>query len=71
MVKNKFTSVSLPNILIDKIKKRIKNTGFTSVSSYVGYILRTNEAEGQRVKKVFEKEDEKRLKQNLKRLGYL
>jgi len=71
MVKNKFTSVSLPNILIDKIKKRIKNTGFTSVSSYVGYILRTIEAEGKRVKKVFEKEDEKRLKQNLKRLGYL
>lgn len=70
-MERKFTSVSLPTKLIGKIKKRIKNTGFTSVSSYVGYILRTIEAEGMRVKEPFTKEDEKRLKKRLKALGYL
>ena len=70
-LERKFTSVSLPTQLISKIKKRIKNTGFTSVSSYVGYVLRTIESEGNRVKEPFTKEDEKRLKKKLRALGYM
>ena len=34
------TTVSIPKPLAEKIKNRIKGTGFNSVSSYVTYILR-------------------------------
>ncbi len=36
----KFTTVSIPAPLFKKIEERIKGTGFTSVSSYVTYVLR-------------------------------
>lgn len=68
----KFTTISIPTPLAEKIKKRIKGTGFTSLSSYVTYVLRevisgieeeSNEA--------FSKDDEKRVKDRLRSLGYL
>ena len=70
MEKNKFTSVSLPIELIEKVKKRIKNTGFTSVSSFVEYVIREIVAEDQK-KEPFTKDDEKRVKERLKALGYI
>lgn len=36
----KYTTVSIPRPLYEKIKKRIEGTGFTSVSDYVVYVLR-------------------------------
>ena len=33
----KFTTISIPMPLAEKIKKRIEGTGFTSLSSYVTY----------------------------------
>jgi Arc/MetJ-type ribon-helix-helix transcriptional regulator len=70
MEKNKFSSVSLPIELIDKIKKRIKDTGFTSVSSFVEYVMRELVA-GEAGKGPFTKEDEKHVKERLKALGYI
>lgn len=66
----KFTTVSLPTFLIKKIKKRIKNSGFPSVSSYVAYVLREIEASGNK-KQAFSKKDEEKIKKKLKDLGYL
>lgn len=66
----KFTTVSIPTPLFEKIKERIKNTSFTSVSSYVTYVLReiiAEEEEGE----PFSKEDEEKIKQRLRALGYL
>lgn len=68
----KFTSVSIPTPLFEKIKERIKDTGFTSVSSYVVYVLRevlseTSEEESE----PFTKEDEEKVKERLRSLGYL
>ena len=69
---NKFTTISIPTPLANKIKKRIDGTGFTSLSSYVTYVLRevvsnieedSNEA--------FSKEDEEKVKERLRALGYL
>ena len=37
---SKYTTVSLPTVLFEKIKKRIEKTEFTSVSDYVTYVLR-------------------------------
>ena len=36
----KYTTVSIPTPLVEKIKEHIEGTGFTSVSSYVTYVLR-------------------------------
>lgn len=38
--RKKFTIVSIPVPLFKKVEERIKDTGFTSVSSYVAYVLR-------------------------------
>ena len=69
---NKFTTISIPTPLAEKIKKRIKGTGFTSLSSYVTYVLREvlsgiEEEQGE----AFSKEDEERVKDRLRSLGYL
>ena len=68
----KFTTISIPTPLAEKIKKRIKGTGFTSLSSYVTYVLREvisgmEEEEDE----AFTKDDEKRVKDRLRALGYI
>jgi len=68
----KYTSVSIPTTLFEKVKERIEGTGFSSVSSYVTYVLR--EVLSQEVaeeSKPFSKEDEERVKERLRALGYL
>jgi len=69
---NKYTTISIPTPLAEKIKKRIKGTGFTSLSSYVTYVLReiiSGEKEGS--EEAFTKEDEKKVRERLRALGYL
>ena len=68
----KFTTISIPTQLAEKIKKRIEGTGFHSLSSYTTYILRevlsgVEEEEDE----VFSKEDEEKVKERLRALGYL
>jgi len=68
----KFTTVSIPAPLFKKIEERIKGTGFTSVSSYVTYVLREVVSEEEEDKaEPFTKEDEKRVKERLRALGYI
>jgi Arc/MetJ-type ribon-helix-helix transcriptional regulator len=68
----KFTTISIPTPLAEKIKKRIKGTGFTSLSSYVTYVLReVISGMEQEAEEVFSKEDEKRVKDRLRALGYI
>lgn len=38
--KVEYSTVSIPKPLIERIKERMKGTGFSSVSSYVIYVLR-------------------------------
>ncbi len=72
--KVEYTTVSIPKPLINKIKERMKGTGFASVSSYVTYILRqilsSIEVE-ERSKQAFTKEEEEKVKQRLRNLGYI
>jgi len=68
--KEKFIEVLIPTSLFEKIKERIKGTGFSSVSGYVTYVLRevlSEEEEG----KEFSKEDEEKIKARLRALGYI
>ena len=71
----KFTSVSIPVPLFRKVEARIQGTGFTSVSSYVTYVLREIISEEERrddeEDSPFSKEDEERVKDRLRALGYI
>lgn len=69
----KYTTVSIPVSLYNRIKKLIENTGFTSVSQYVTYVLREVVAahEEARYEEPFTEEDKKRILEKLRRLGYL
>lgn len=69
-----YTTVSIPKPLADKIKNRMKGTGFSSVSSYVTYVLRqvlSSIEEEERSKQAFTKEEEEKVKQRLRDLGYI
>ena len=72
--KVEYTTVSIPKPLAEKIKARMVGTGFSSVSSYVTYILRqllSSIEEEQRTKQAFTKEEEEKVKQRLRDLGYI
>ena len=66
----KYTTISLPVQLNDKIKELIKNTGFNSVSSFVAYVLRQLVSENSG-SQGFSATDEEKVKDRLKSLGYL
>ncbi len=38
--KRKYTTITIPAPLFEKIKNEIKDTGFSSVSDYVTFVLR-------------------------------
>ena len=72
--KVEYTTVSIPKPLAEKIKERMKGTGFASVSSYVIYVLRqvlSSLEEKERPKEAFTKEEEEKVKQRLRNLGYI
>jgi len=68
---SKFTTVSIPTPLFKKVAERIKGTGFTSVSSYVAYVLREIVAEEEGEEEPFSEEDKERVKERLRALGYI
>jgi len=68
----KYTTISVPVPLHNKVKSYIKDTGFTSVSDYVTYVLRELMAESSgEGKSEFSKEDEEKVKARLRALGYI
>jgi len=72
--KVEYTTVSIPKPLASKIKERMKGTGFSSVSSYVTYVLRqvlSSIEQDEREKQAFTKEEEEKVKQRLRDLGYI
>lgn len=69
MAKKKYTSVSLPLPLIKKIRKRIKDTGFSSVSSFVSFVLRET-VDHKKTKEPFSTGDKEKIIKRLRSLGY-
>ena len=69
----KYTTISIPTPLANKIKKRIEGTGFNSLSSYVTYVLREviSNVEEDEHEEAFSKDDEEKVKDRLRALGYL
>jgi Arc/MetJ-type ribon-helix-helix transcriptional regulator len=66
----KSTTISIPTPLFEKIKERIKDTGFATVSNYVTYVLREILVEKEE-EAPFTQEDKERIKARLKALGYI
>lgn len=73
MSQGKYTSVSIPKTLFNRIKKLIEDSGFKSVSDYVTYVLREVVAmhESERYEEPFSEEDLEEIKKRLKALGYI
>lgn len=72
MSRRKYTSVSIPTPLFEKIRNRIEGSGFKSVSDYVTYVLREILAREKRApRRPFSKEDEERVLAKLRALGYI
>ncbi len=73
MQNKKYTTISIPTPLAEKIKKQLEGTGFNSLSSYVTYVLRQIASSTDRTdeEKGFTKEDEEKIKQRLRNLGYI
>jgi Arc/MetJ-type ribon-helix-helix transcriptional regulator len=69
----KYTTISIPTPLANKIKQRIEGTGFNSLSSYVTYVLREviSNVEDDETEEAFSKDDEEKVKERLRALGYL
>ena len=63
--------LSIPTSLYGRLEEKIKGTQFHSVSSYVTHILRKLISEEEEGEKPFTEEEEEKIKQNLKSLGYL
>lgn len=73
MDKSKYTTVSIPRPLYERIKSLIKDTGFKSVSDYVTYILRevVSMHESEKYVEELSEEDLEEIKKRLKSLGYI
>ena len=72
--KVEYTTVSIPKLLAARIKERMKGTGFSSVSSYVTYVLRqviSSIEDDEQSKQAFTKKEEEKVKQRLRDLGYI
>jgi hypothetical protein len=68
---HKYTTISVPKVLVGKVKERLEGTGFNSVSSFTTYLLRQVVSyDKEEPSKALSKEEEERLKRRLKSLGY-
>lgn len=66
-----FTTVSIPTSLYKKIEEAIKGTEIGSASAYIVKVVRESLSKEQEAKEVFSKEDEEKVKERLKALGYI
>ena len=72
-MEKKYTTITIPTTLAEKLKERIEGTGFNSLSSYVAYILRQilSSTQKKENKEAFSEEDEEKVKKRLRGLGYI
>lgn len=69
-MRKKFTTVSIPSPLFEKVERCIEGTGFTSVSSFVTFLLRELTMEYKEGSDLFGKKERESLIEKLKALGY-
>lgn len=69
----KYGTIKVPEELIAKIKERIQGTEFNSVDEYTTFVLEevVRENGEEEPAEVFSEEDEHKVKERLRALGYL
>ena len=70
MEDKEYVNIPIPTVIVEKIKERIKNTEFNTVSEYIVFILR-EVLEDKDDKTMLTEEEEAQVKLTLKKLGYL
>ena len=70
-MEKEFTDVAIPTSLFKKIEEKIKGTEYPSVASYVAKVLDDNLSKEKDTKEAFSKEEEEKVKDRLKALGYI
>lgn len=64
--------IEIPESLFDRVEAKIKGTGVQSVSDYVVQVLREKLGnDGSEQQSGYTKEEEEKVKERLKALGYL
>jgi len=66
-----FTPISIPTSLYKKIEESIRGTEISSVGSYIAKVVQEALSKAETEPDVFSKEDEKKVKERLKALGYI
>ena len=66
-----YGEIKVPKEIIRKIEERIKDTEFKSVEEYVTFVLEEVIRDEEEPEEVFSEEDEKKVKERLRALGYL
>ena len=66
-----FTAISIPTSLYKQIEESIRGTDVSSVSSYIAKIVQEALSKKDAEPDVFSKEDEEKVKERLKALGYI
>jgi len=70
-MEKEFTTVSIPTSLYKEIEEKMKDLEITSVSSYITNVLREKLSQKEESAEALSKEDEEKVKERLKALGYL
>ena len=70
-MEREFKTVSIPASLYKEIEEKIKDSEITSVSSYITKVLKEKLSQKEEPAEALSKEDEEKVKERLKALGYL
>jgi Arc/MetJ-type ribon-helix-helix transcriptional regulator len=70
-MEKEFMNVSIPTSLYKRIEEKIKDSEIKSVSSYITKVLRESLSEEKASQEPLSKEDEEKVKERLKALGYI
>lgn len=73
MMSEGYSEIKIKKDLIDRIQKHIQGTEFSSVEEYVTFVLEEviKETDEEEHQDVFSEEDEIKVKERLRALGYL
>ena len=70
-MEKEFTDIPIPTSLYKKIEEKIEDSGLAAVVNYVTSVLNESLSRKQETKEAFSKEDEEKVKDRLKALGYI
>ncbi len=70
-MEKEFTDISIPASLYKKIEEKIKGSEIESVSSYITKVLRERLSKEEAGQEELSKEDEEKVKERLRALGYI